>query len=220
MTTTQHVSVMTRQVIELIGPKVGGRYIDATAGGGGHSQALLEAIPSDGGSVLPSLLSLDADHKAVERVQSRLAPFGERAVVVHSNFRSLQAVAAAQQFTEVDGVVFDLGFSSDQLQDAERGFSMTASGSPDMRFDTSQGFSAANLINNLDEKDLADVIYEYGEERKSRRIARAIVSNRPIETAQQLADVIARSVGRREKIHPRRVPFRRCGSLSTASWTV
>lgn len=202
MTATQHVSVMTREVIDLIGPEAGGRYIDATAGGGGHSQALLEAMPADGESVLPSLLSLDADHKAVERVRARLAPFGDRAVVVHSNFRNLQSVAEAQQFTQVDGIVFDLGFSSDQLHDAERGFSMTASGNLDMRFDASQGPTAADLVNNLDEKDLADVIYEYGEDRKSRRIARSIVQNRPIGTAQELADVIAGSVGRREKIHP------------------
>ena len=202
MTATQHVSVMTNEVIELIGPTAGGRYIDATAGGGGHSEALLSAISPTGDDVLPSLLSLDADHKAVERVRTRLEPFGDHVVVVHSNFRDLQAVAEAQQFTQVDGIVFDLGFSSDQLHDVERGFSMTASGSLDMRFDTSQSVTAASLINNLDEKDLADVIYEYGEERKSRRIARSIVNHRPIDTAQELADLIARSVGRREKIHP------------------
>ena len=202
MTATQHVSVMTAEVVELIGPRAGGRYIDATAGGGGHSEALLEAIVAQADTVIPSVLSLDADSKAVQRVQARLASFGERSIVVQSNFRHLQAVAAAQQFTQVDGIVFDLGFSSDQLQDTARGFSMTASGSLDMRFDISQELTAASLVNDLDEKELADLIYEYGEERKSRRIASAIVRNRPIATAQQLADVIAGSVYRREKIHP------------------
>ena len=202
MTATQHVSVMTAEVVELIGPRAGGRYIDATGGGGGHSEALLEAIAAQADTVIPSVLSLDADSKAVQRVQARLASFGDRSIVVHSNFRHLLAVAAAQQFTQVDGIVFDLGFSSDQLQDTARGFSMTASGSLDMRFDISQDLTAASLVNDLDETELADLIYEYGEERKSRRIASAIVRNRPIATAQQLADVIASSVYRREKIHP------------------
>lgn len=202
MTATQHVSVMTAEVVELIGPRAGGRYIDATGGGGGHSEALLEAIAAQADTVIPSVLSLDADSKAVQRVQARLASFGDRSIVVHSNFRHLLAVAAAQQFTQVDGIVFDLGFSSDQLQDTARGFSMTASGSLDMRFDISQELTAASLVNDLDETELADLIYEYGEERKSRRIASAIVRNRPIATAQQLADVIAGSVYRREKIHP------------------
>lgn len=202
MITTQHVSVMTQEVIELIKPRGDGRYIDATAGGGGHSEALLDAMAQSGDIVHPSLLSLDADPKAVERVRTRLERFGDRAVVVHSNFRNLHAIAAKHQFTEVDGIVFDLGFSSDQLHDPARGFSMAASGGLDMRFDIDQGVSAVNLINHLGEKDLADLIYEYGEERKSRRIARTIVANRPIETAQQLADLIAGSVGRREKIHP------------------
>lgn len=193
---------MTREVIELIGPRAGGRYIDATAGGGGHSEALLEAIAEAASTGSPSLLSLDADPKAVERVRSRLERFGEQVVVVHSNFRNLQVLADAQQFTQIDGIIFDLGFSSDQLQDTARGFSMAASGSLDMRFDTGQELTAASLINDLDEKELADLIYEYGEERKSRRIASAIVRNRPIATAHELADVIAGSVGRREKIHP------------------
>ncbi|MEZ4768359.1 MAG: 16S rRNA (cytosine(1402)-N(4))-methyltransferase RsmH [Caldilineales bacterium] len=202
MTATQHVSVMTHEVIELLGPRAGGRYIDATAGGGGHSEALLQAIAASANAVFPSLLSLDADPKAVERVRARLERYGDQALVVHSNFRNLQAVAVAQQFTQVDGIVFDLGFSSDQLQDTARGFSMAASGSLDMRFDTGQELTAASLINELSEKELADLIYEYGEERKSRRIASAIVRNRPIVTAQELAEVIAGSIGRREKIHP------------------
>lgn len=199
---TQHTTVMTGEVMELIGLRPGGRYIDATAGGGGHSEALLDAQSPQGDRLETSVLSLDADPKAVERVRFRLARFGERSQVVHSNFSDLGSVAGAQGFTQVDGIVFDLGLSSDQLHDQARGFSMTAAGELDMRFDVAQATSAADLVNGLDEKALADLIYEYGEERQSRRIARAIVQSRPIVNAQQLADLIARTVGRREKIHP------------------
>lgn len=202
MSATHHLPVMTDQVIALLNPQAGGRYIDATAGGGGHSEALHVALAALQGDLPTSVLSLDADSKAVDLVRTRLERFGRRSLVVHSNFRDIASVARLHGFAPVHGIVFDLGLSSDQLLDQARGFSMTARGDLDMRFDASLGPTAADLVNKLDEKELADLIYSYGEERQSRRIARAIVQNRPIVSAQDLAELIARTVGRREKIHP------------------
>jgi 16S rRNA (cytosine1402-N4)-methyltransferase len=202
MNDTQHVPVMAAEVVQLLRPSIGGRYIDATAGGGGHSEALLNALALDVHDVSnPSLLCLDADPKAVERVRARLARFAGQFVALRSNFRHLSAVAAAQRFSSIDGIVFDLGLSSDQLHDDERGFSLSGSGL-DMLFDPNESPSAADLVNELDETALANLIYRFGEERKSRRIARAIVQARPIRTARQLSDVVAAAIGRREKIHP------------------
>ncbi|MCI0474700.1 MAG: 16S rRNA (cytosine(1402)-N(4))-methyltransferase RsmH [Anaerolineales bacterium] len=192
-----HVSVLLQSVIEFLAPRDGGRYIDATLGAGGHAAGILEASAPDG-----RLLGLDADPNALALAAKKLARFGERAQCVHSNFENLYAIAAAHGFTFADGIVLDLGISSMQLSDAARGFSFLTDGALDMRFNPDDDTTAADLVNTLSEKDLADVIFEYGEERASRRIARAIVYARPIRTARQLADVIERALGRRGKIHP------------------
>lgn len=200
---TAHVPVLLQEVLSMLSPHPEGSYIDATAGGGGHSWALLAAssthtTPDMGGRVL----SLDADPQAVERVRQRLHPFGERSVVVQANFRRLMAIAHEHGFAQVDGILLDLGFSSDQLELASRGFALMADGPLDMRFDPSQEVTAAQLVNTLQERALADLIYAYGEERQSRRIARAIAQARPLETTAQLTQVIERAVGRRGRLHP------------------
>ena len=192
-----HVTVLFQEVIAYLAPQVGGHYIDATLGAGGHAAGILEASAPTG-----RLLGLDADTAALAIAGNNLAEFGERATLIHSNFEKLSEVAKANGFVPADGIVFDLGLSSMQLADAERGFSFQSDGALNMRFNPDDPTTAADLVNSLDEEELADLIYEYGEEHASRRIARAIVQARPIRTASQLARVIESAVGRHGKIHP------------------
>ncbi len=199
--TTQHVSVMLHETLNGLSLNPGGRYIDGTVGGGGHSEAILASAPD------VQLLGLDADAAALERAALRLRPFGLRVKLVHANFSQLSEVARANQFVQVDGIVLDLGLSSDQLSDPERGFGFVAGGLLDMRFDQTRGQSAAELINTLDQDELAELIYRYGEEPASRKIARAIVAARPISTADQLAAVVEKTIGRHGRIHPATLTF-------------
>ncbi|MBI3537653.1 MAG: 16S rRNA (cytosine(1402)-N(4))-methyltransferase RsmH [Chloroflexi bacterium] len=192
-----HVPILVQQVIEYLAPRAGKKYVDATIGAGGHAEKILRASDPDG-----RLLGLDADPFALEIAAARLKKFRARVVLQNSNFENLKRVAAEQGFVPVDGIVFDLGLSSMQLRDAARGFSFTTDGPLDMRFDPATDTTAADLVNHLRERELADLIYGYGEERASRRIARAIVAARPIRTAVQLAHVIERAVGRHGRIHP------------------
>ena len=194
---TRHVSVLLKETLQALAIRPGGRYIDGTCGGGGHAAGILEASSPDG-----KLLALDADPAALARARERLEPFGARAVLIHRSFAELGRVAREHGFEAVDGLLLDLGLSSDQLADLARGFSFSSTGL-DMRFDSTQGQPASSLVNELDADELADILYRYGEERASRRIARAIVAARPIESAHQLADVIAEAVGgRRGRLHP------------------
>jgi 16S rRNA (cytosine1402-N4)-methyltransferase len=203
MTMTQHVSVLPQETLAGLALRPGGRYIDGTVGGGGHSEAILNFAPDI------ELLGLDADPAAIERAALRLASFGSRVKLVNANFIRIGEVARANGFDQVDGIVLDLGLSSDQLDDRERGFGFLAGGPLDMRFDPTRGETAADLVNQLDSDELADVIYRYGEDPASRRIARAVVAARPIRTAQQLADVIEQAVGHapRGRIHPATLTF-------------
>ena len=195
--TTRHVPVLLKETLQALAIRPGGHYVDGTCGGGGHAAGILEALSPDG-----RLLALDADPAALARARERLEPFGARAILVRSSFANLGRVAREHGFEAVDGIVLDLGLSSDQLADAERGFSFNGVGL-DMRFDLTQGQPASSLVNDLDADELADVLYRYGEEHASRRIARAIVAARPIGSAQQLAEVVARAAGgRRGKLHP------------------
>jgi 16S rRNA (cytosine1402-N4)-methyltransferase len=199
--TTQHVSVLLSETLDGLVIRPGSRYIDGTVGGGGHSEAILASAPD------VEVLGLDADPAALERAALRLLPFGPRVKLVNANFAQLSSVAHANGFDQVDGILFDLGLSSDQLGDPERGFGFMAGGPLDMRFDQTRGQSAADLINQFDQDELAELIYRYGEEPASRKIARAIVAARPIRTADQLADVIEKAVGRRGRIHPATLTF-------------
>lgn len=203
-----HVPVLLDEVIA--GLQVGpggrplGRYVDATVGGGGHTAAILAASSPDG-----KVLGLDRDLAALKVAADRLRAYQGRFELIHTSFARLREVAQARDFVPVDGILFDLGLSSLQLADAERGFSFMADGPLDMRFDrTSGGPTAADLVNNLSAEALADVLYEYGEETQSRRIAREIVEARPIYTTQELVEVIERAVGRRRgRLHPATLTF-------------
>jgi len=202
---TLHVPVMADEVLAALAPAPGGRLIDATVGGGGHAERILSATDPDG-----RLLGLDADGAAIARARAWLSPrFGDRIRLRQANFRTLAEVAPAEGFGAVDGTLFDLGLSSDQLADRERGFGIREGGPLDMRFDPSRGMSAAELLASLDAGELAALLRRYGEEPFAGRIARAVVDARrtaPIRTAEELAAVVARSApGRapgRRRVHP------------------
>jgi 16S rRNA (cytosine1402-N4)-methyltransferase len=194
-----HIPVLFQEALATLDPQPGGKYIDATLGGGGHAEGILTASSPNG-----ILLGLDANPDALERTRERLARFGERVTFVHSNFRTLKKVATRHGFTGVDGILFDLGLSSHQLDDPDQGFSFQAEGPLDMRLDFTQGETAAEVINRLDAQELADILYRYGEERRSRRIARAIIAARPIHTTARLAEIISQAAGGRRgaRKHP------------------
>ncbi len=196
----EHIPVLLAQVIAGLAPRPGAVCIDATLGGGGHAEALLQAAAPAG-----RLLGLDADPQALERARARLAAFADRVTLVQANFRDLGAVAAANGFATADAILLDLGVSSYQLAEASRGFSFLASGPLDMRMDPRTDLTAAEIVNTWPQEKLAEIIYRYGEETRSRRIARAIVVARPLHTTADLAATVARAVGGREaggRIHP------------------
>ena len=186
-----HLPVLANEVIEMLAPAPGSLQIDATLGGGGHTERILEAANPDG-----RLLGLDADPAAIARVETRLRPrFGDRLVLRQANFRDLATVAPEAGFGAVDGCLFDLGLSSFQLADRDRGFGFRAGGPLDMRFDPSRGVPAAELLSTLDTDELTALFRRYGEEPKAPRIARAIVDARrvaPITTAEELAALVER----------------------------
>jgi 16S rRNA (cytosine1402-N4)-methyltransferase len=187
-----HLPVMAGEVIETLAPRSGSLQIDATLGGAGHAERVLDASSPDG-----RLLGLDADPAAIERSRKRLARFGDRVVLRQVNFEFLAEAAPEAGFGQVDGLLLDLGLSSFQLVDVERGFGFRAGGRLDMRFDTSRGRPAADLLASMDQADLTALFGKFGEEPFSGRIARAIVETRhhtPVETAEQLAALVERSV--------------------------
>jgi 16S rRNA (cytosine1402-N4)-methyltransferase len=197
-----HVPVMTAEVLDWLAPQAGGVIVDGTLGGGGHTLALSERVGPTG-----LVLALDRDPAALEKAERRLA--GRSIKLAAANYQDLGEVLAEIDVSNVDGIVLDLGLSSDQLVDRTRGFSFDSEGPLDMRFDTTSGEPAWRLLDRLTEKELADVIYRFGEERFSRRIARNIVaarSSQPVRTAAQLAAVAERSVPRTRgdagRIHP------------------
>ncbi len=181
-----HVPVLYDEVMAALRPAPGGVYVDGTLGAGGHAAGLLAASAPDG-----RLLGIDRDPSAVAYAASRLAGFGDRAVLVNGSLGDLAELAVAHGFPAVDGVLLDLGLSSRQLADADRGFSFLHDGPLDMRFDPRVGDSAADLINNLSAEELADIFFRYGEEQQSRHIARLIVAHRPLRTTTELASLIA-----------------------------
>ncbi|MFB0536834.1 MAG: 16S rRNA (cytosine(1402)-N(4))-methyltransferase RsmH [Anaerolineae bacterium] len=192
-----HIPVLYQEVLKGLQIKPGGRYVDGTLGGGGHAAGILEKSSPDG-----RLLGIDADPMAIAISAERLAEHGPRVTVVNANFARLAEVASQYGFCPADGILLDLGLSSLQLAAGERGFSFQLEGPLDMRFNPHQGRPASDLVNGLSTSELADVLHRYGEERRAQRIAQAIVAARPIHTTLQLADVVARAVGRRGRIHP------------------
>jgi 16S rRNA (cytosine1402-N4)-methyltransferase len=200
-----HLPVMAREVVELLLPVPAGLIVDCTVGGGGHSALLLEARPD------VRLLGIDRDTDAVAAAQSRLAPFGARARVVHGGFEQLQTLVDRHgEGGQVMGILMDLGVSSAQLDRAERGFSYRLDAPLDMRMDAKQGLTAADVVNGYDEDRLTTLISQYGEERFARRIAQAIVAARPLRTTRELADVVRDAIPaatRRRGRHPARRTF-------------
>lgn len=192
-----HCPVLYEAVLEGLDVHSGGRFVDATVGAGGHSQGILTASAPHG-----RLLGIDADPDAVALARRRLAPFGDRALLVQGSFAQLASIASRRGFTQVDGILLDLGLSSMQLAAPGRGFSFREDGPLDMRFDPSGTITASGLVNELKERELVDLLRQYGQERQARRIARAIVESRPLHSTVQLATLIDEVVGRRERIHP------------------
>jgi len=197
---TQHVPVLAREVREALAPAPGKTLVDGTLGGGGHTRLLAELVGPTG-----RVISLDRDPSAVERTAATLS--GLPVTCIHGNYADLPEVLDAEGIANVDGILLDLGLSSDQLADEGRGFSFYSAGLLDLRFDTTRGEPAWRLVERLSETHLADLLFELGEERYSRRIARQIVARRkaaPLRTAAELAELIRRSVPRshHERIDP------------------
>ena len=192
-----HIPVLYQEVLAGLRIKPGGHYIDATVGGGGHARGILMASALDG-----KLLGIDADPMAIAVAREQLAEFGQRVTLVQGNFADLEEIALRHGFYPLDGIFLDLGLSSMQLEAAGRGFSLQLDGPLDMRFAPSQMATAADLVNTLSMEELAGILSQYGEEPQARRIARAIVAERPINTTGELAALVERTVGRRKRIHP------------------
>jgi 16S rRNA (cytosine1402-N4)-methyltransferase len=194
-----HAPVLTEEVIKYLAVRPGGRYLDCTTGAGGHATAILDEAGEGG-----VLLGLDADPTAIEVAYENHGRFGDRVKLVEANFRELERVCRWNNFIPVHGVLFDLGLSSMQLADEGRGFAFQVEAPLDMRFSPSQTLTASEIVNEYQESALADVIWRYGEESASRRIARGIVRARPVETTTQLASIVSRTLGgqRGHRIHP------------------
>ena len=197
----EHVSVLTAECLRFLDPRPGGRFVDCTVDGGGHSAAILERTAPDGPH-----LALDADPQAVERARGRLSLFGDRVHVVHANFRFVDTVARDRGFASVDGVLMDLGLSSDQLAARNRGFSFSRNEQLDMRFDSTYGETAADYLASASQGEIEETLRSLGEERAARRIAADIVAARSeggIRTTGELVAVVQRSVRPRHgAIHP------------------
>ena len=189
-----HIPVLLPQVLEALQVRRGGRYLDATVGGGGHAQAILE----EGGR----LLGLDADVQSLKTAQENLRGSGEF-YLVHANFRNLEMVCHLHDFEPLDGVLFDLGLSSLLLEEGGRGFSFLRDEPLDMRYDTTQELTAAQLINSSSPQELEEVLRKYGEERQARRIVHEVLRRRPIQTSVELVQAVERATGkRRGRLHP------------------
>jgi 16S rRNA (cytosine1402-N4)-methyltransferase len=193
------VPVLTEEVVRYLAVRPGGRYLDCTTGAGGHAAAILDAARPGG-----VLLGLDADPMALEVATQNLSRFGDGAKLVNANFRELRQVCQRHNFVPVQGVLFDLGLSSMQLADESRGFGFQIEAPLDMRFSPSQTLTASKIVNEYEEAEMAAIIWRYGEEPASRRIARTIVRARPVTTTTQLASIVSRALGgqRGRKIHP------------------
>src|SRR5256885_4605553 len=194
-----HIPVLLEEVMKFLDPKPGGRFIDATLGAGGHTRAILERTAPDG-----RVLAIDQDELALAGARESLQSFGSRLIMEHSNFKNIAPLAAGHGFLEVEGVLADIGISSMMVDDPSRGFSFMREGPLDMRMDRTQDLTAADVVNTYAEKEIADILYNYGEERRSRAIARSIVRARPLSLTTDLARAVERVMGspRYGQIHP------------------
>jgi len=193
-----HVPVLYQSVLNWLQPRNGKRYLDGTVGGGGHAQGILEQGAW--------LLGLDRDADALQKARSRLVTFADRVILRQASYRRSREILKEIGWRDVAGILLDLGISSYQLADPERGFAFRREGPLDMRFDRTGGETAADLVNTLPEEEIARMLFVYGEERNARRIAREIFRNRPIDSPGQLAEVVAGAAGHRSRgnsgLHP------------------
>jgi 16S rRNA (cytosine1402-N4)-methyltransferase len=194
-----HRAVLLNEALGYLDPQPGRRYIDATFGAGGHTRALLDRTAPDG-----QVLALDLDDAALERGRVLQQAYGQRLTLAKANFKDIFSVAQAHGFLESDGILADIGVSSMMLDDPERGFSFMREGALDMRMDRSQPLTAADVVNTYQEKEIADILYTYGEEKRSRPIARSIVRSRPLHSTLDLTRAVERILGapRYGRIHP------------------
>lgn len=203
-----HISVLLKESVENLAIKPGGIYVDCTLGGAGHSRAIIDKMGPDG-----TLVAIDQDQAAIENARAIFASLPGNIHIVHDNFLNLKAILQMLNIAKVDGIIFDLGVSSHQLDIAERGFSYMHDAPLDMRMNSLAPLSARQIVNDWDEQDLAEIIREYGEERWAKRIAQFVVkerSQRPIETTGQLVEVIKKAIpagARREGPHPAKRTF-------------
>ncbi len=191
--TFNHTPVLLNEVVALFKENGVTRFVDGTLGGAGHSSALLEAIPE------AQMLGIDRDEEAIKAASERLAKYDGRAIVAKGEYADMEAIAAANDFHGINGVLLDIGVSSVQLDTPERGFSFRFDGPLDMRMDTSSSLTAADILNTYSEKFIADILYEFGEERRSRQIARAVVKrreSRPWKNCLEFAELVSSIVGR------------------------
>lgn len=193
--TLDHFPVLYNEVMEALNPQPGDCFIDGTLGSGGHSRGILEAT-APGGRVF----GFDRDRQAIERARSYLMQYGKRLTTIHDSYHNMKLYQRRYETCgPIKGILLDLGYSSPQIDDASRGLSFRADGPLDMRFDQSQEHTAADIVNHTDEAELADLIYQYGEERYSRRIARAIVQARPLSRTSELVEVIRKAAPKQKK---------------------
>ena len=193
----EHIPVLYQEVIEYLAPRSGGLFVDGTIGAGGHAAGILEASRPDG-----RLLGIDRDPEAVAFAAKKLSAYGERLTIARGSFGNLAQIAPKLGFGKVDGILLDLGLSSRQLANGDRGFSFSSNGPLDMRFDGGRGSTAADLVNGMSETELANILFKYGEERNSRQIAAAIVSQRPVRFTSELTEIIESVSKRRGRRHP------------------
>jgi 16S rRNA (cytosine1402-N4)-methyltransferase len=198
MNDSPHQPVLYKEIIHALQPRRGGRYVDGTLGAGGHARGILEVSAPDG-----QLLGLDVDPQALALARKTLAPYEDRIHLAQASYTSLSTQLAQLHWDAVDGILLDLGASSIQFDTPERGFSFLHDAPLDMRFGPQVLQTAADLVNQLSERELADLIYQYGEERNSRKIARAIIKARPLQTTRELVAVIESVSPRRgDRVHP------------------
>lgn len=202
-----HVSIMAREVIEALDPSRGGIFVDCTAGGGGHSLEIAKLLP-DGSR----LICLDRDDEAIEACTARLADYADRVTIVKSNFRNISSALDMLGIDKIDGVMWDLGVSSHQLDDGDRGFSYSKDAPLDMRMDRGETRSAYDIVNYYTEDELRRIIKDYGEERFASRIAHSICEVRaakPIERTLELSDIISRAIPAAQRLREAQNPARR-----------
>lgn len=193
--TPSHIPVLQQEMLDALAPKAGETHVDGTYGGGGYTESIFQLAPG------VKVIGLDRDPEAAERAARHTD--NSDFTFIRTNFGAMAEALSERGIGQVDGIVLDIGVSSFQIDDAKRGFSFMADGPLDMRMDNVSGESAADIVNTREESDLADILYIYGEERHSRRIARAIVANRPFTTTAHLASVIEKAMPRgRDKMHP------------------